>query len=183
MPYLGNPTPRLLWCPSDRTLVPYLNLLHADRTARFPNYYRGHYVFSYGLSVHESHRSGKVPERNRRPEWYRGMASAIIANNPTPGGIGTGFHRPMYDPDNVYHFKATSIQTPSEKILFADKRFETAAGEFYPDSYREGSAWYWPDATLTRQHHGRGTVVMADGGVRTVRPEFAARPEHYDPWQ
>jgi prepilin-type processing-associated H-X9-DG protein len=43
------------------------------------------------------------------------------------------------------------------------------------------SGWEWPRDQLTARRNKKGNVVLADGHVETVRPEFGQQKEHYDP--
>lgn len=169
MPYLGNPMPTLLWCPSDRPLAQF----YRAPSAWLP----GLYKFSYGLNAPAG------PEAfARRPVWP-GMASSIPS---TPGGgsstgLGGGQGSPYLDPEKLFYFKSVSIRSPSRKILFADKAMAHEPAEGERTAGGNSSAWYWPTDKVTQRHNGKGNVTMADGSVSTVRPEFAVRREHYDP--
>jgi len=172
MPYLVNPPPRLLWCPSDGILA---------RSFRdwgsFPLYADGLYLFSYGLNCPETlHQMPAGPP----PDWTHGMASSIRAHSSAgiTGSIDQSLNLPA-----LFYFKASLVVSPSQKILFADKAkdYEMSAADVGLDRGRDSSAWYWPNDKLTLRHHGKGNVTLADGHVETVKPEFGQMKEHYDP--
>jgi len=116
-----------------------------------------------------------------------GMASVIRAWG--VGGVPGSSRDRRLDESILFYFKATSIRSPSQKLLFVDKQrfYEFTKAEFNEDQdpyrfYTAGSsAWYWPYDKLTKRHHGKGNVTFADGHVETVRPTFGDQPEHYDP--
>jgi prepilin-type N-terminal cleavage/methylation domain-containing protein/prepilin-type processing-associated H-X9-DG protein len=172
MAHLGNPTPRLLWCPSDRILARRDWKSHPLST-------EGLYLFSYGLSCPEAQRL--TPPN--APDWGHGIASAVRARD---GGAGltSSMGRPL-DEQHLLYFKAASVISPSQKILFADNRkvYEMSGQEanILPGGVHDSSGWYWPYAKLTKRHSGKGTVTLGDGHVETVRPEFGEKKEHYDP--
>ncbi|HVY69489.1 MAG TPA: DUF1559 domain-containing protein, partial [Verrucomicrobiae bacterium] len=164
MPYVGNPAPKLLWCPSDLVLSRTLWKLNS-----FPTELSTMCPFSYGLNC--------GTRATGPPALWPGMASVIPAK-----GIGfTDGIRSSLDALNLHNFTATAIKSPSQKILFADKCMA------YEDSSRVtlhgtvSAAWFWPTDGLTTRHSGRGTVACADGHVEAVKPTFGTQREHYDP--
>ncbi len=170
MDYVRNPTVKLLWCPSDQTL-PRLLRDPMSYQQRYGVYASLPYPFNYNLSAPLA----QIPA-TPAPGWQHGMASRIL-NSPVES--------------NPFYFKATSVNAPSQKIVFAENRsfWEMTAVEFnefmkrsqYASYALESSAWYWPLDQLTKRHSGKGNVTFADGHVQTVRPEFGQMPEHYDP--
>ena len=116
------------------------------------------------------------------------MASIIESLNL---GSAQGLSAPSCNDGKFFLFKAGSVRSPSQKILFADERMtyemtETQVDEFnkaytYAWDAFASSAYYWSYDKLTRRHTGKGNVALADGHVETVRPEYAQKPEHYDP--
>lgn len=170
MPYLGNPAPRLLWCPSDRILPRLLR-----DTASVPQYELSPqlYPFSYGLSCP----AGELPV-NPEYTWTHGMASSIRTR-----GRQLMARDEFFDTQHLFYFKVTSVKTSSQKILFADKRmtYEMTEAEAKLTESHASPAWYWPSDTLTRRHNRKGNVALSDGHVETVRPEFGQMKEHYDP--
>ena len=176
MPYLRSPSPRLLWCPSDRILPRLLRV----GLAGSENIAGGLYPYSYTLNCTEAQR---LTPPALPASWTHGMASAIRASK--ANGLTEGLQTPGPDGQTLFYFKATSVTSPSGKIVFADNRKpyemtekDTAA---LPAGVFDSSAWYWPYEKLTKRHGGKGNVTLADGHVETVRPEFAEKPEHYDP--
>jgi len=165
MRYLANPKPQLLWCPSDQTLP---RVLRGRISAPNMSLSDKPCLFSYALKI-----SGGPPVQPNVFYWRQGMGSVLLS-----------------DDNPVFLFKATSINRPFQKIVFAERRmfYEMTEGEFNT-SFRpytdpkwpfENSAWFWPLESLTRRHNGKGNVTFADGHVQTVTPAFAALPEHGD---
>ncbi len=181
MSYVGKPTPKLLWCPSDQALPRYLREPPPPRIYGGNGFAQG-YPFSYSLSA-----AGAQIPASPQPGWQHGMASLIRA---VAWGNADSMHSPL-DDAHLFYFKATSVTSPSDKILFVDKRmlYEMSAAEFnefnegfpYAISSVDSSAWYWPYDKLTTRHNGKGNLSLADGHVETVRREFAEKKEHYDP--
>jgi prepilin-type N-terminal cleavage/methylation domain-containing protein len=114
MPYLGNPTPKLLLCPSDKILGRvYQGLIWAPDLGT-------HYPFNYGLSCPDF--DGISP--NRRPVWP-GTASSIPAR---PMGFTAGI-RSWLMVDSVFYFKSSSVVSPG--LIGSGGRFFDFGGAFY----------------------------------------------------
>ncbi len=94
------------------------------------------------------------------------------------------------DGNPIFLFKSTSINGPSQKIVFAERRmfYEMTEREFKefnrpyldPKWPFENSGWFWPLEGLTRRHSGKGNISFADWHVQTVTTDFAQQPEHGD---
>jgi prepilin-type processing-associated H-X9-DG protein len=165
MSYLANPKPQLLWCPSDQRLP---RLLRAKIYSGLLSLSDHPYLFSYALKVS----SPRVIDHPPDFYWQQGMISFTADDIP------------------YFLFRATTINAPSQKIVFAERRmfYEMRRVEFneffkpYPDPRLpfQTSAWYWPLEGLTQRHRGKGNVTFADGHVQTITTEFAQQPEHGD---
>ena len=153
VPYLGKFQTNLFRCPSDR-----------DVKQREANPRPGQlaYLFSYTANSYYD----PVNQENH------GITSLF------PG-----------DPqlDNI-PFKSASIRNPSEKIMLAEELAginDPDDGRWTPTTNRKvGLAHPIPftpgESYISNRHTGKGTVVMADGHVETVRPSFGNMPEHFD---
>lgn len=140
----------LFRCPSDRDL--------REKMKRPP----AHVLFKYSYTANSHY----VNEQNR------GMTSLF------PGDFNL---------DNL-PFKSTQIVSPSSKLMLVE---EHATNEL-PDDGRWTPTTkkliriahpipYAPgDSQITIRHGGRGTVILGDGHVESVFPEFGNRPEHFD---
>jgi len=155
--YLGNQKTNILTCPSDQKLITF----RQNPRSLSELWSIFYFFFSYQLSspevfAAEAWQQGTVEQL----KLYRhGMAS-------TPG-------------INTVQVKLSSIPAPATKVMFAEQLmpFEIGASEMAA----RGSGWMWPKAKITRRHSNRGNTTLGDGHVETVRPDFAERPEHYDP--
>jgi prepilin-type N-terminal cleavage/methylation domain-containing protein/prepilin-type processing-associated H-X9-DG protein len=164
MPYLANPKPQLLWCPSDQRLP---RLLRAKIYSGLLSLSDEPYLFSYNLKV----TNPRQPVFSHDYYWGQGMASDIQNDIP------------------YFLFKANSIIGPSQKLVFAEKRpfyemtkieFNNFSQPYNPSPVFRSSAWFWPIDEITKRHSGKGHVTFADGHAQTVTTEFTQQPEHGD---
>jgi prepilin-type N-terminal cleavage/methylation domain-containing protein/prepilin-type processing-associated H-X9-DG protein len=162
LPYLARLDTNLLTCPSDR-LLPKLRQNRPRFEAQVQNGSFQRYVFSYSLNCP---RGAYVINGRNRSYLDDGMASL----------------HDMHDDLHVVHrFKASSIVNPAAKIMLADEEMAYERKEFRHSICGNDSGWNWPLDRVTSRHGGRGTVALADGHVRAVKPAFGDDPEHHDP--
>jgi prepilin-type N-terminal cleavage/methylation domain-containing protein/prepilin-type processing-associated H-X9-DG protein len=162
-PYIGRFTTNLFRCPSDRDV---LERVRAWQLApRGPN----PYLYSYSLT-------SVVPDRNH------GIGSVYVRGQP-----------PM-------HFKSALIKNPVRKLMLVDENGDAdLCGRDSLDVIDDGR-WVPEDSyeanVLTARHQfprgrrvsiqdflrkGRANVLLADGHVETVAPQFGIDPDNYDP--
>lgn len=86
-------------------------------------------------------------------------------------------------------FKATSIKSPSSKIMLVDELSDNKTmpddGRWTPTVKRRfGLAHPIPfapgESHISNRHNGRGTVTLADGHIEIVKPSFGNLQEHFD---
>ncbi|MDA1276498.1 MAG: type II secretion system protein [Verrucomicrobia bacterium] len=148
--YTGGFNENLFRCPSDREV--------REKLKRPP----AHVLFKYSYTANSHY----VNENNR------GMTSLF------PGDFNL---------DNL-PFKSTQIVGPSGKLMLVEEYAKTDRpddGRWTPTTKRlvrlAHPIPYAPgESQITDRHGGRGTVVLGDGHVETVRPEFGNLPEHFD---
>jgi len=176
----GGVTPKLLWCPSDQTLVRFL-----QNPKPYPWYARQEqiYQFSYCLSRGSDYHAQGSTAGGWAESRQHGMASIIHAIWSSSEDI----NRPL-DENDIFFFNSTWIRSPSQKILFAEipMLYEISEAQYHQQTRPEREAvdypaWSWPFQKLATRHIGRADVSLADGHVETVRPEFGEQIEHCDP--
>lgn len=113
------------------------------------------YRFSYTLSTD-----------NIYTNPTRGMASRILPGDP-----------PIY-------FRASSIRSPSQKIMLAEEpTYEDYAPPGISSGFPNDSRWEWApldDDQVTQRHDKKGSVTHADGHVETVAPSYWRSMDHRD---
>jgi prepilin-type N-terminal cleavage/methylation domain-containing protein/prepilin-type processing-associated H-X9-DG protein len=84
-------------------------------------------------------------------------------------------------------FKTSAIRGPSNKLMLVEEyaKWDTPDdGRWTPTRNRLSLAHPIPfgpgESQISTRHGGRGTVVLADGHVETVRPEYGNDVEHFD---
>lgn len=84
---------------------------------------------------------------------------------------------------NVYLFRASSVLSPSQKIMLAEEEDKKVRTMHFADGIfglPGGARWAPPFDPISDRHRGRGNVVMGDSHVETVFPSFGRDPEHFD---
>jgi prepilin-type N-terminal cleavage/methylation domain-containing protein/prepilin-type processing-associated H-X9-DG protein len=161
-PYIGQFTTNLFRCASDRDVIKRQN---------------------------DFIRTGRA-EGNTNPYLYSYALVSVIKNNKNHG-MGSLFARTGSNHDP---FKSTAIINPSGKMMLV----EDAADPLYASQLGiiDDGRWVPPGNKLSGRHaiqtgqrvpidaymkKGRGSVLMGDGHVALVSPEWANQPQNFDP--
>lgn len=153
MPFVGRFVTNLFRCPSDRDV----KLREANPSPVNP----GNYLYSYSAN------SYYVNGENR------GITS-LFAGDPQ-----------AYDD---YPFKSTMVQRPAVKLMLVEEHAYRGLpddGRWTPTTQRliglaHPPPWGSVPSHISNRHSGKGTVVLVDGHVETVKPSFGNLPEHFD---
>jgi len=86
-------------------------------------------------------------------------------------GVNPGMSLLVTKDDEVYPFKASSIKSPSIKIMLLEEDRKTI----------NDGRWRPNDLITSRHSQGRGDVTFADGHVQTVTPTFSLNPTNSNP--
>jgi prepilin-type N-terminal cleavage/methylation domain-containing protein/prepilin-type processing-associated H-X9-DG protein len=139
----------------------------------------------------------KKREANPRPGQIPYLFSYTANSHYVPSG-GTATQpsdnhgiMSLYPGDAVlddFHFKSSSIKSPSQKIMLVEEFADINApddGRWTPTTTRRIGLMHPPpfgkmDSYITDRHGKKGTVSFADGHVETVRPSFGNAVEHFD---
>jgi type II secretory pathway pseudopilin PulG len=153
-PYIGRFSTNLFRCPADKDVLDREKQWQRNPTGPNP------YLYSYSLT-------SVFTDRNR------GVGSVYQRNQP-----------PL-------HFKSANIKNPALKIMLVEENGDPAYGDVIDDG-----RWVPPGNILSGRHkysrgrrvptatfrsRGKGTVIMADGHVEVVSPQFASIPDNHDP--
>jgi prepilin-type N-terminal cleavage/methylation domain-containing protein/prepilin-type processing-associated H-X9-DG protein len=162
-PYIGRFTTNLFRCPSDRDVLERVRAWQLS--PRGPN----PYLYSYSLT-------SVVEDRNH--------------------GMGSVYQRGL----PPLHFKAAYIKNPARKIMLVDENGD--ANLCGPNSLEVIDDGRWVPSSdpggnvLTARHQfprgrrvpladflrrGKGNVLLGDGHVETVAPQYGKDPDNYDP--
>ena len=158
-PFIGRFTTNLFRCPSDRDVLARVRAWLQQ--PRGPN----PYLYSYSLT-------SLVEEQNR--------------------GMGSVYQRGL----PPLHFKSSFIKRPAVKILLVDENGDpNLCGPGSLEAIDDGR-WVPPGNDLTARHQyprgrrvprleylrkGKANVLLGDGHVETVTPQFGTIIDNYDP--
>jgi prepilin-type N-terminal cleavage/methylation domain-containing protein len=165
VPYVTRFSTNLFDCPADAKLPRYRR--KPSSFSQFVQEWQD-YHFSYTLNT-PYFAAAFLADRY---SWRHGMAS-------TP--YNASDNRRM---GFIHKVRASSINAPSQKIMFADERM---LYELKPEpatiGYRrqKSAGWNWPFDEITSRHNQRGIIAGLDGHVEAIRPEVAKQPERFDP--
>ena len=158
-PYIGRFTTNLFRCPSDKDVIERVRAWQKSPTGPNP------YLYSYSLTSimeDQNHGMGSIYQRGLPP----------------------------------LHFKSTQIKTPTRKLLLVDENGDAnLCGPNSLDAIDDGR-WVPEGNVITARHQfprgrrvplteflrkGKGTVLLADGHVDTVTPQYGKDLLNYDP--
>jgi prepilin-type N-terminal cleavage/methylation domain-containing protein/prepilin-type processing-associated H-X9-DG protein len=153
-PYIGQFTTNLFRCPADRDVL--------DREKAHLKNPKGENLYLYSYSL-----ISVVTDRNR------GMASLYAKGQP-----------PL-------HFKSAAISNPVRKLVLVEENGDPAHGATIddgrcvpPDNILSGRHGLQRGKRVTAQvfkTKGRCTVLLADGHVEAVAPQYGEQPDNFDP--